>query len=725
MIAIDTSGNESTPGSIAASTAGNNALVQSGDVWSYKSDATDPGTEWRQPGFDASAWPTGPSQLGWGNRGETTSVPSGVLTQYYLRHITIADPSSMQQLTLRLKRDDGAAVYINGTEVARDNLPAGTLTAGTYSSQWVSAADGVIWHELTIPGTALVAGDNVIAAEVHQDSHSDNHSVFDLELSAAGAVAPVVTISSPANGGFASAPTTISGLCTSAAGTVTVNLTGTQAAILTAPCTANEWTASTPLPDGTYSATASQTSGSTTGTSAPVAFSVDSVAPVVTLDQPVPGTLLGAPQTFSGTCTTADGSVRAAISGTATTTLTAPCVAGTWSASTSVLVTGVYSVTASQTDAAGNNGAAPAAGFDVDVTPPTTSDDSASVGNAWLSSATVHLTAVDTGGAGVGQTYFTTDGSAPTTASASGSTVELDADGVYVIRYFSVDTLGNAEPVKTANTQIRIDQSGAAPVTSFPADGARYNAAAWNAGCPTAGLCGTATDAGSGIASVAVSIQRQNNNQYWNGTGWQAASVTLPATGTTSWSRALPTSALSNGVTYTVSATATDGLGNESPPTVSTFTYDTSGPTTTGASLVPTNKNGAVEVNDSFSVTFNEAIDPASVPAVATLTLSRGFGNTSYGISGLTNGLRSTGTTGYLGLSFGTRTVTFDGTLALSSDGLTVTFTVTGACAGSCSGLSTTPRSGSFQYVSAPTLRDLAGNAPSTSSVTASSQVMF
>ncbi len=725
IIAVDTSGNESTPGSIAVSTTGSSALVQSGDVWRYKSDATDPGTAWRQPGFDASSWASGPSQLGWGNRGETTTVPSGTLTQYYLRHVTIADPSSMQQLTLRLKRDDGAAVYINGSEIVRDNLPTGTLTAGTYSSTRVTAADGTTWHEFTVPGTALVAGDNVIAAEVHQDSHSDTRSVFDLELSAAGPVAPVVTITSPADGGFAPAPTSISGLCTAAAGTVTVNVTGTQSGILTTPCTANEWSASTSLPDGTYNATATQTSGSTTGTSATVAFSVDSVAPVVTLDQPVAGALVGAPQVFTGTCTTSDGAVRATITGTAAASLTATCAAGTWSASTSVLVSGTYSATASQTDAAGNTGAAPAAAFGVDVTPPTTSDDTASIGNAWHTSATVHLTAVDSGGAGVAQTFYTTDGSAPTAASATGSTIDLDADGVYVIRYFSVDTLGNAEPIKNANTQIRIDQSGTAPVTTFPADGSRYNAAAWNAGCPTAGVCGTAADAGSGIASVAVTVQRQSDNQYWNGTAWQATSATLPATGTTSWSRALPTSALSNGVAYTVSAVATDGLGNQSPPTVSAFTYDTSGPTTSGANLVPTNKNGAVEVDDSFSVTFNEAINPASVPATATLTLSRATGNTSYGISGLTNGLRSTGTNGYLTSSFRTQTVTFAGTLALSSDARTVTFTVTGACAGTCSALAPTPRSGAFQFVAAPTLRDLAGNAPSTSTVTASSQVMF
>ena len=64
----------------------------------------------------------------------------------------------------------------------------------------------------------------------------------------------------------------------------------------------------------------------------------------------------------------------------------------------------------------------------------------------------------------MGQTYYTTDGSTPTTSSSQGTTVTLTADGVYTIKYFSVDTVGNAETVKTAGTQIRIDT--AAPVTT-------------------------------------------------------------------------------------------------------------------------------------------------------------------------------------------------------------------------------------------------------------------
>ena len=59
------------------------------------------------------------------------------------------------------------------------------------------------------------------------------------------------------------------------------------------------------------------------------------------------------------------------------------------------------------------------------------------------------------------------------------------------------------------------------------------------------------------------------------------------------------------------------------------FSYDTTAPSATAGGT--TNRNGAVEVGDTVSVTFGEALDPATVPASGTLTLSRGrSGNTTW-----------------------------------------------------------------------------------------------
>ena len=69
--------------------------------------------------------------------------------------------------------------------------------------------------------------------------------------------------------------------------------------------------------------------------------------------------------------------------------------------------------------------------------------------------------------------------------------------------------------------------------------------------------------------------------------------------------------------------------------------------------------------------------------------------------------------------------MTFGGTLTLSNNNQTITFTVTGACSGSCTSLTSTTTNGQYIYEGNPSLRDLAGNEVSGSDVSANSTVMF
>jgi hypothetical protein len=295
---------------------------------------------------------------------------------------------------------------------------------------------------------------------------------------------------------------------------------------------------------------------------------------------------------------------------------------------------------------------------------------------------------------------------------------------VYTIKYFSVDALGNAEAVKTAATQIRIDTTAPASVTTFPVNGRAYNTAGWSAGCTTSNrICGTATDTGSGIATVRVTLQRASDSRYWNGSSWVTAASSVAATGTATWYIPVATSTLTKGVSYTATVVATDAAGNAaSTPTV--FAYDTTAPSPTASTS--TNRNGAVQTGDTVTITFGEALNPATVAATGTLTLSRSrTGNTTWGVNGFTNGQLSTGATGYLGRpNSGSYTVTYAGTLALSNGNTTVTFTVTGACSGSCSNVTTSPSAGSWVFTPTATLRDMANNA-ATGTRTAASSVLF
>ena len=98
--------------------------------------------------------------------------------------------------------------------------------------------------------------------------------------------------------------------------------------------------------------------------------------------------------------------------------------------------------------------------------------------------------------------------------------------------------------------------------------------------------------------------------------------------------------------------------------------------------------------------------------AVGVPDVTRRAGNTTWGVSGLTTAGLSTGNVGYLRQppSGSTYTVTYAGTITLSNANRTLTFTVTGACGGSCTQLSTTAVSGTWSFTPAAALRDPAGN---------------
>ena len=53
-------------------------------------------------------------------------------------------------------------MYLNGTEIARSNLPAGALTAGTYPTRTATTADATTWRQFTAPAALLSAGDTLV-----------------------------------------------------------------------------------------------------------------------------------------------------------------------------------------------------------------------------------------------------------------------------------------------------------------------------------------------------------------------------------------------------------------------------------------------------------------------------------------------------------------------------------------------------------------------------------
>jgi hypothetical protein len=172
---------------VALAAKADTTLVPLGATWKYRDDGTNQGTTWKSPAFNDSAWASGPAELGYGDADEATVVNGGpatnhFVTTYFRTTFNVADPAALNSLRIRLLRDDGAVVYINGTEVRRDNMPSGTISFTTLASSALGAPAESTFYETSISKSSLVAGANVIAVEVHQANATSTDVSFNLEL---------------------------------------------------------------------------------------------------------------------------------------------------------------------------------------------------------------------------------------------------------------------------------------------------------------------------------------------------------------------------------------------------------------------------------------------------------------------------------------------------------------------------------------------------------------
>jgi hypothetical protein len=102
----------------------------------------------------------------------------------YLRKAFAAPAAAPAALALRVLRDDGVVVYLNGIEAGRSNMPNGPVTGATLASSTVGGADEAAWFTVPVAASLLLPGQNVLAIELHQASPDSSDLAFDLALDA-------------------------------------------------------------------------------------------------------------------------------------------------------------------------------------------------------------------------------------------------------------------------------------------------------------------------------------------------------------------------------------------------------------------------------------------------------------------------------------------------------------------------------------------------------------
>jgi hypothetical protein len=113
-----------------------------------------------------------------------TPLNATAATKYFRHTFQFSGNPAKTQLTMNLACDDGAVVYLNGMEVYRQNLPVGVpIVFNTPASN--DLAQPAFSGPIAISNSALVAGENVVAVELHQSAGGNPDALFGFELSAA------------------------------------------------------------------------------------------------------------------------------------------------------------------------------------------------------------------------------------------------------------------------------------------------------------------------------------------------------------------------------------------------------------------------------------------------------------------------------------------------------------------------------------------------------------
>ncbi|MES2570124.1 MAG: right-handed parallel beta-helix repeat-containing protein [Verrucomicrobiota bacterium] len=178
-------------------------LVPRGSAgWRHREARSEPPAEWKQLSFNESGaeWLACTLPAGFGVNGVVTTVASGVQGDrtrafYFRKRFTVPDPASIRTLTLRIRRDDAAVVWLNN-----ESAPAAVSADGAFNPPYTYAMTGTANAvpnssntgndlEYAIPVSNLVAGENLLAIEVHQTSLTSGDLLLDCEL-VAGYVAP-------------------------------------------------------------------------------------------------------------------------------------------------------------------------------------------------------------------------------------------------------------------------------------------------------------------------------------------------------------------------------------------------------------------------------------------------------------------------------------------------------------------------------------------------------
>jgi len=146
------------------------SVVLAENVWQYRSGSSAITTDWNQLDFDDGTWSSGAGSIGYGDDDDLTVI--GIVQSLYMRKtFDIVDISSIEEMIFHADFDDGFVAYLNGVEIARNNItgnpPTYNQDAITFREAQLYQGGSPILFNLLDWQNILQEGENVLAIQTH------------------------------------------------------------------------------------------------------------------------------------------------------------------------------------------------------------------------------------------------------------------------------------------------------------------------------------------------------------------------------------------------------------------------------------------------------------------------------------------------------------------------------------------------------------------------------
>jgi hypothetical protein len=158
-------------------------------IWKYLQGQCPDGTGWEQSSYDDSPWPSGLAMLAFENNPaiapliHTVLQPPSLLNGgavYFRTRFNWTNPTVTVTLEFSNRVDDCSAIYLNGILLTNAGVSGSPITCTNFGRTAITG-DAISPEVFRIPAT-LIAGTNVLAAEVHQMNAASGDVVWGCSL---------------------------------------------------------------------------------------------------------------------------------------------------------------------------------------------------------------------------------------------------------------------------------------------------------------------------------------------------------------------------------------------------------------------------------------------------------------------------------------------------------------------------------------------------------------